>query len=583
MFGYPIQNCFSWRPSGVRKSISRDLNTKEAAVWAAVAILLLVIGFQVHGIEMTNDSYHYLNVADNFRAGNGLTTSIIHFGSDRQTGAVPAPMVHYPVGYPLLIALISLLGLTIEEAGALLSGAGYVATLVLLWYGARLLDLGKVATRIMMLVALFNPVALRLGVSLMTETLFTALTMGAVLLVIKHEKASLGLPAFSDPRALIGANLLIGASYVVRYAGLFLFVAVFGYFLGKFLYDRSRSNAKALLTTSISLSFILATMLRNVVIADGWKAGLEREVYNGIGRVTDELIRCMYSVVFDASFKTLQATVVAGGILVIAPPLWALWRSRRILRPSPLLIFPILYLVIYAAALVYVCTFSVISTYARYLYPLLPVALLVATSLAQETFVRIRTTRIHYAFLAGIGILLISYGVGSRNILHASKNEPVHVRVQRWLGDGTASGLTVRQWLERRSSKDEMISAVRGHATSYVLGRPVLSFGSLNMSGQVWHERAVHEAMARYRARFLIIYRNINAVEYKDSPLLQYIRDGRIPAWLAVVMRTPNVIVLELQPSPMRASDSLPPTSRQRPLSRLNTTPPPRSAPPTGY
>lgn len=534
-----------------RQRAKAAVNAREAAVWAVAAILLLALGFHFHGIRLSNDSYHYLSEAANIKAGNGFTTSIIHFDVERRTGLMPAPMTTYPFGYPLLIALVSLTGWPIESSGAFLSGASFIAILLLTWRGGRLLNLGRAATRVTMLATLLSSWGLLCGVSIMTEALFTALSMAAVLLVIHHEKMAVGRRGYSDPRILVAANLLVSAAYLVRYAGVFLFLAVFLYFLGKLLYERTRANAQALLTAGVSLALISAVMWRNVAISGTWKGGNDKEVYDGVERVSYQLVASVYGLfIGSAPFTLLKATVAAGGILLLAA-LWALWRSRNFPSPSALLVFPVLYLAMYTGGMINVCAFTVIQMDPRYLYPLLPLTFLVAASVAEAVAGRASSAgSVRYAFVPAVALLLLSYGAGNLSMLLAPRYEPLHVRLQRWLQETTASGQTLREWLDRNSSRDEIISATRGNGTSYVLGRPILSFASQNVSSQVWDESAVRTAMERYGARLLILYPKAHAVENNDSPLFRGILAGRIPAWLSIAARTSNVIVLEFQPPP---------------------------------
>ena len=66
-----------------------------------------------------------------------MTAFIVHFDAERSFGVVPAPIVTFPMGFPLVIALISRLGVAPETAASLIS---------ILLYSARMYYAGLTST-----------------------------------------------------------------------------------------------------------------------------------------------------------------------------------------------------------------------------------------------------------------------------------------------------------------------------------------------------------------------------------------------------------------------------------------------------
>ena len=84
-----------------------------ASLWAWTVACAILIAFRIYpGFTpyFVNDSFQYLSMAQNALQGHFGYSSIVHFDAERSFGVVPAPVVTFPMGFPLVIALISRLG-----------------------------------------------------------------------------------------------------------------------------------------------------------------------------------------------------------------------------------------------------------------------------------------------------------------------------------------------------------------------------------------------------------------------------------------------------------------------------------------
>ena len=186
------------------------------------AILIAVRVIHASGPLLGNDSFQYLSMADNAVHGRIAFTSIVQYDAERSLGVIPAPVVTFPAGYPLAVALVSRLGLNFETAALLISALSMIACVpILAWLASRLgLSTGA---RIVVLAAFsINALVSKYGADALSEGLFTLLVLvGAALLV------SARLHSAGETRRLwLAAGLAFGAAYFVRYAGLFLVVGL---------------------------------------------------------------------------------------------------------------------------------------------------------------------------------------------------------------------------------------------------------------------------------------------------------------------------------------------------------------------
>ena len=121
----------AWKPSAI-----------EVCAWCALAWILALLLLHVHTPGFGNDGYQYLSVADNISRGNGIQTSIIYFDRERMHQTIPAPMVTFAPLYSVLIAALHRLGLSLENAGLLLSQVSF-GILPLSWRLRRWAERGR--------------------------------------------------------------------------------------------------------------------------------------------------------------------------------------------------------------------------------------------------------------------------------------------------------------------------------------------------------------------------------------------------------------------------------------------------------
>ena len=114
-----------------------------------IIFLLLLCGLAINILTITtwdmsliaNDGIQYLSTARNWLAGNGFSTEVLMYAPHFQE-TIPAAQTVWPPGQPLAIALVSKLGISLENAALILNlvmhaAASFVMYLVLLKLGVE--------------------------------------------------------------------------------------------------------------------------------------------------------------------------------------------------------------------------------------------------------------------------------------------------------------------------------------------------------------------------------------------------------------------------------------------------------------
>ncbi len=159
-----------------------------------------------HGAGMSPDSVTYLSAARNLASGHGYTDF---------TGQA---LTTFPPGYPALVAVINVLGLSIATGARIVNAVSFAAIVILA--GAlvrRHTSSPFVAVGTTLLVAV-SPAMINVASNAWSEPLFCALVLAFILAL--EDAAAPARPV----RSLALAGVLVGLAVLVRYAGLSLLI-----------------------------------------------------------------------------------------------------------------------------------------------------------------------------------------------------------------------------------------------------------------------------------------------------------------------------------------------------------------------
>ncbi len=208
----------------------------------------------------------YLDAASNLTTGQCFCANIVVFDEQVAFGQFPVPFTHFAPGYPLLIAAISRTGMAAATAGYLLSAFGFLAALWLIQDIALGLGARAWVTALFSLMWITHATALFYASMVGTESLFTALLLALVALIVRE-----GCLQGSSAALLIGIGVVAGFSYWIRYPGLFL-VGGAGVYLVARAWRVPRARPGALAGLPVGEQVLVGSVqLRNAIYTGSWR------------------------------------------------------------------------------------------------------------------------------------------------------------------------------------------------------------------------------------------------------------------------------------------------------------------------
>jgi hypothetical protein len=532
-----------WPGRGV---LDRHANRLWLAVLLCAGVAALWLSHDwLRAPYITNDGYQYLDAAVNLRSGACLCTRVAHFDDQVAAGRVPVELTHYPPGYPLLIAALSWFGMPLETAGYLISAVGFLLSTWLIRHIAIVLGARPSTAFLFALVWIGNKSALTYASTVLTESLFTAVIMATVALIVHDLKTDGRRPAL-----LLGVGGLAGAAYSIRYAGLFLIPPAMLY-----LFWRWRRNRKTLgwgLAGALAACvFIVPIQIHNLIFMGSWRGQL--------------MTKSPYSL-SSAMVQTAEAAyhLVLGEFVLLPPIIWMVlfllsicglcllglraWRRGALsgegeFLPLALVWFGFLVLVYVAGILLAKANMANMNMVAqdlvRYYLPIYPIAL---ASLA-GALSAVRASGLRFA--AG-SLALAVLAVNSLSF-ELRPGPPEHVVIAEDLSRDENLGESLGRWLLQRVPPGAVVVSEEGQALHYALQRPVVSIiEPPESSNQRSDGPAFLSLMSQYRSRYLLLFPAIRTSQ-SSLPFLRSLTSGNVPGWLTLRVRTADITVYECE------------------------------------
>lgn len=525
-------------------------------IWVCVAAGLLTLRlFPSFAPELNHDSFQYLSAADNALAGRLGYTSLIHFDVERSFGVLPAPMLTFPSGYPLAIALVSLAGVSTPTAALILSVLATIACIPLLvWLGLQL-GLSRPLRNVVVACFVFNGIVSEFASAALSESLFmflALLSVAALVLARLHRNGS-GL------RYWFAAGLAFGAAYFVRYAGLFFIVGL-ALLLVRHLINRDRLLAKGnAIALAVASVFVMVGITRNMLLVGNWRGRDEMVVSNTLLSVlaqTGQAVNGLFLGVGTGNSapggtfvpKVVLSALLALGIAWLA---WNRWRRRPIVHEKPLptngaAIDVLLLSATYAACMAYAGLTSAISYgAARNFLPLIPLILLLFGLLLRFLLPNHEQRAAgHRLPVAALGVSLCCYVYLNVLVIRKPLVDQLTVVAEQFKS-GRDGATATRAAVLSRAGPRGVILANNGQAMGYFLGRPTISMVGPTFSQVVWDEPTVRETIQRFHVAEVVITAPLPGrpgdIEI-PSPFVEQLARGNAPAWLKLEDRSGSLL-----------------------------------------
>lgn len=530
---------------------------------ATVMATMLWIGllcFFSHGTmapALLNDSYQYLSVAQNLFVGHGGMTSLVHFDAERSFGVLPAPMVSFPLGYPLLLALTAKLGLSLLQ-GAFLLNAG--ATIVVLWLYAMAALRLRLPTGLIIagLGALaVNACLTRFTAMALSEPIFTLLsTAGVLLLVLPPSGGEEGdgarAPGWLRP---LVAGLLIGLAYHVRYAGLFFLVGL-AVLAGASLVHGDRRRAKhAIWAAAVAAAIMAVGLARNTLLVGNWRGGNGKIVTNALLGVLETTVRSFDDLLLGIR-TALPLTLLHGLFVALAllylvnhrrqPGASACIKGRNSVRTVGMELS--LLVCTYCACMFYAGLTTMISYTTRMFVPILPLLFLAISCFLAHWHVPTRRKTMATLLAPCLGLLYLGTNVGA---MATTPSEDRTEAIRALLQQPDEHGVAAAEVVFKITGPTGTILANDGQAMGHILNTKTLSLITQNFSTTEWTEPQVRDLAQRSAASAVVLLRPQPGQpmdpDLVPSAFVGELTKLRHPPWLVPVFQSPRVVVYSLQ------------------------------------
>ena len=544
----------------------RDLTTDapgrvwsvDVWVWVCTsASLLLMYLYPGFAPGVGPDSYQYLSVAQNALDGRFAYTSLVHFDAERSFGVIPAPMVTFPPGYPLALALVSLGGASLSTAGLLMSFVSTVACVPLLAWLCAELSISRPLRNIAIAGFVFNATVIKLGTNVASDAFFTFLALLGVALLVSARRQTVQRSAWR----WVAAGVAFGMAYVVRYAGMFFVIGLaLLVLLHWYLSERGLAKRFAL-AFAVAGAATLMGIARNITLVGNWRGGNEKLVNNPLSSVLVETARGANRLILGPGAGIAGATFIPRAALVLLFIVGISWVVRNQLRrrvvandacarvgARGLWMDLLLLAVAYASCLFYAGLKSVIDYGdARYFAPLLPL-LMVLLGVALQPALKASppgsaARKVSLTALTA-GLCLYAF----LNLLVVTgKPRADWLSTAKVLDSISGNGKSARTVIQELVGANGVVVANNGQTIGYLLARPTVSLVGPFFSSVEWNEKAILLAARQFRAKAIVIsvpdsdqWGNDDIV---PSRFVKGLAQGEGPSWMRLVYRGENMMI----------------------------------------
>lgn len=521
------------------------------AVLCAVVVVVLVWLFDARFV--TTDTVHLLDGARHLLGGSGYSSNLIFFEEQHAIGTVPVPQTVWPPGFSVAVAALLVFGVTPEQAGFMLGVAAFASTALIVYACLRAVGVATWVAIACSAICLSMALAGSLVLSVLTEPVFTALTILALLFLVRgaHQPGRGALWFWA-------AGAATAAALSVRYMG-FAFGAAAG--LAIILLHRRSAWSKLIgagLAFGVMPAAVVSTLfLRNYRV--GGSATGRPSVGDGDGPF--DIVRNTYWAIADLfGFEDalwVEAAVLTSLFVVAAATIvrlsTSLSQSRSILPGERALLWCSSgYILMTLGLLVaYSSRESAGFMNERYLLPLIPFLVLLAGVSVPPLVARMPTTWRRAAY-AVMGVMAVAFFIGQITVARSEidwylsdpRYSTVEVALQQPLGNATAG-----DYLRELSSREHPLLDADGQFLSYLLDRPVIGLPSTMYTDRIWSADEVKGLIDRFHVKYITFFPSLvefGAFEQRNRVFYQDLARGIVPPWLALDVRLDNLVIFRV-------------------------------------
>jgi len=536
---------------------------------------VLVLGVSLVGLValydrsfISIDGAFYVSAAQNLASGHGFATSIIWNEEQYRAGGMPAPQTVFPPGYPLLIAVVSRLGVDPPYAAFLVALLAFSAIPLVIYDILRAAGHPPLRAFAVSAVWLGAPFAWFNVLSCMSEMLFTLLTLVSLRCVMQSDR---------DPGRrdlwLAAAGTVAGLAFTVRYQGVYYLISLGLFFLLRVTRARDRQSVRALMLVAGPASvFVVALFVRNhlligklvtLIPEDRSLLDVLRTFAWGLG----ELLGFTRSGLLGGGVPEVMFVIVVVAGLVGG----VCWAGRFALDRTALVAAlggPHISL-----SLAYVTTSIILmvqgaQNYAtghispRYLLALIPFGLLCLPD--GLPLVRLTPSRAWHARAVRLwwGVAALALVAGQVNVFHHHWRLLHQANPYRTMADALqrpVANESLLQFLRDRVTTASPLLGNEAQLLGAVLDRPVLGLPRAGYTRKVWTDDQVRGLVAAYGVDYVVFFPglfNPSDPQDRNRPFFRELTRGSVPPWLVAILLAPDVRLYRVDRAAIAGSSS---------------------------
>ncbi|MCA9392485.1 hypothetical protein KC614_04810 [candidate division WWE3 bacterium] len=368
-------------------------------VLASLSVVSLLVAFRLpRQLNLSPDSFMYLDIAKNIKAGLGVST----FNLSLSSTSIPDHVIAWPPLFPIAIALLMMAGLTNLNAAVLLSMVLLIVSVLLVFFVVHKKS-NLVFAVAAALTYLYLVTKMSIWQNVWSEQLFTVLLLSVWTYILLRRNY--------DLKDVFVIGLMLSLVALTRYAGIVLLPVVFAV-----LFLRTQrgeyGSIRRLATTGVAfvlgLTPLIVWFIRNIVVSGSIFGVVSPVAFATWHQLLSDLTNA-FSDGFVQHLIWLVAAVFVGGLLNIYSLTKTVRRGLTELRSSALFLFVVLYLALITYS---VHRYNIDAISGRYLEPLYPLTLIALfiflERVVNELWLRIAQLRVEVRGLVVATIFLIS-------------------------------------------------------------------------------------------------------------------------------------------------------------------------------
>ena len=548
-------------PCAGTKAVAPEVSAVDRTTQRLPLVLLSLAAALVAGVlawlfepgKVNPDTIQLIDTARHLLNGEGLTSGIVYYDAQLAFGRVPAPMIIWPPGYPLLLAAGMGLGAAPEWTAFALSLAAHLAVVFLIYFGLRRIEASPTVAALAGFVWLVHPTALNLTISCFAESLYTAFTLASFLALVEVVRAAERWRIW-----LLAASASAAFAVLMRYNGVLWPAAAGLWLLVLAVHRRSwRPVGIAIAFGALPAITTLGLFWRNFALS-GRLSGGQFE-YGGAEGIAEVVRRFFWGTeLLFGSLLATQPIVLALVFGIFAAALAGVLRGSRLHEPRALVAgfslvsTAVLAVFLFANAL----RSSIVFVDYRYWMPAIPFLLIVIGIVVDAAVSKLRAAQPNRAILwpslvaLSAGTLALSTAIALVRSWPLTQPHPATAVIGKALAERMPDGRELGALLTGSDAPHLLLSNEErrlGFATgTAVIGLPVARY-----TQHVWDDATVESVIRDFGVSQVLFF----PATYEEAfriPFYRELREGRVPPWLAVRFQGEQAVLYDVVASELR-------------------------------